>query len=573
VRVLRDYQVEGADAVEAELAKGVTRTALVAATGLGKSTIIAELAQREVRRGGSTLCLAHRVELTDQIRGASLDLDPSIAVGSMGGGISQRGMPITVAMTPTLAARVKRLEKAREDLAGCRAGTPEHRAAQQAVRRAEAALPPRPTRVIYDECHHAPAVSSMTVLRWAGCFDHVPLIGATATLVRGDRLGLGDVFESVAFSRDIVWAVEQGWLVRPHGRVVVVDAMRLDEVTVRQGDYAEGELGAMVSQSTDEIVKAWHSHASSRITATFTPSVQSARDLADAFIGSGVAAEVATGTMGMAERNAIYARLAAGVTRVLCGVMVTTEGWDCPPVSCILVARPTQLPGLYQQIVGRGLRPSPATGKRDCLILDVVGASRGQRLTTLVDLMPSADYDTAELDEAPCLDCGLYPCECEVGDDGLGVVGRDPDGGRTRLIGPAAYEELDLFGKSELAWLFTKAGTRFLPCGDRIALLWENKDGTYRAGHTSRGGPMIGTWLIKGADLDTARHAAEAWALEYAPSMARKGASWRRAQPPSPEQIRRALGEGIAEPERYTRARLSDELSIVVASRRLDPRK
>lgn len=83
---------------------------------------------------------------------------------------------------------------------------------------------------------------------------------------------------------------------------------------------------------------------------------------------------------------------------MLVSVMVTTEAWDCPPVSCVLIARPTKLPGLYAQMVGRGLRLSE--GKTDCLVLDAVGVSRQQKLVTLVDMMPSAVYDSSELSTA-----------------------------------------------------------------------------------------------------------------------------------------------------------------------------
>ena len=52
--------------------------------------------------------------------------------------------------------------------------------------------------------------------------------------------------------------------------------------------------------------------------------------------------------------------------------MVLTEGWDCPQVSCLVLARPTKHMGLYRQMVGRVLRPAP--GKIDALILDHAGA-------------------------------------------------------------------------------------------------------------------------------------------------------------------------------------------------------
>jgi superfamily II DNA or RNA helicase len=68
----------------------------------------------------------------------------------------------------------------------------------------------------------------------------------------------------------------------------------------------------------------------------------------------------------------ILAKLAAGAIEVVCNAMVPTEGWDCPQVSCLVLARPTKHMGLYRQMVGRVLRPAP--GKIDALILDHAGA-------------------------------------------------------------------------------------------------------------------------------------------------------------------------------------------------------
>src|SRR6476659_1107716 len=145
--------------------------------------------------------------------------------------------------------------------------------------------------------------------------------------------------------------------------------------------------------------------------------------------------------------------------------MVTTEGWDCPSVSCILQCRPTRLPGLYQQIVGRGLRPDPNNpDKDDCLVLDVVGASRYQKLTTLVDLYESAEIDSTELDD-------VFEEEDEPLEDDEGAGLELP---KPKLIGPKDYEDINLFADSGYVWLFTYGGTRFLPAGDRIAVMWQH---------------------------------------------------------------------------------------------------
>jgi superfamily II DNA or RNA helicase len=249
--------------------------------------------------------------------------------------------------------------------------------------------------LVAHNCHHGMATSYIKILSWAGSFETTRTLGVTATLVRGDGRGFGELFQSVADSKGIDWAVRHRWLVPPRGKAVLLRNLDLAGMTVRHGDYADSELGPAIDAGSEAIVKAWQNNAGDRITVAFTPTIASAHALRAAFMQQGIDSEVVIGSTPRDDRKAIYARLAAGATRVLVSVMVTTEAWDCPPVSCVLMARPTALPGLYQQMMGRGLRL--ADDKTDCLVLDVVGVSRGQKLITLVNMVPSALYDDSEI--------------------------------------------------------------------------------------------------------------------------------------------------------------------------------
>lgn len=539
-RTLRKYQIEAVEAVRAQWTAGKNRTAIILPTGVGKTDCIAKIATDAAGAGRRVLAIAHRSELLDQITERCLMHRADIPVGRVQASRNQARRPITVAMAPTLASEKRRARLLRPDL------------------------------VIVDEAHHAASPSQMAILQWAGSFNQTPTMGVTATMARGDKRGLGDVWSSIAYEKSIKWAIDEGWLVAPKGRAVVVDHMDLEHAKIRKGDYVDSELGELVSQDTDQIVKAWQAHASDRITVAFTPNVQSALDLRDEFNDAGVTAEVVLGSTPHPERKAIYARLAAGEIRVMVNVMVASEGWDCPPASCILVARPTRSAALYQQMVGRVLRPFP--GKDSALVLDVVGVSRIQKLATLCDLHESAEYDTSELDDLPCDECMSAPCECQSE-----PTERDPDGGRRRLIGPAQFEQVDLFATSKLNWLFTHGGIRFLPVGDRMALLWPDGE-LHIAGHrTTRGydngiyvGPD-GHWDPEGPlPLHEARQRAEEWALAVDPSISSKTSSWRRGGPASDKQVAMALRCGVENPETMNKARLSDEISIALASKVLD---
>jgi superfamily II DNA or RNA helicase len=553
-RTLRPHQQEAYEKVLAEWESGILRTAVVHPTGVGKGDLIAKVITDEARTGGRPLVLCHRAEVLDQLTARCAEYAPEVAVGRVQGARNQSRRPITMAMIQTVARDARR------------------------------ARLPKPSMVVIDECHRASADGYLRTLAHFGSFEHTRTLGLTATLVRGDRKGLGDVFESVADSRDIAWAVDEGLLVRPRGKVVVAEHLDLGSARVSRGDYVDADLGAMVTQDAAEIAKAWVEHAENRITIAFVPTVAAADELRDAFLAQGVTAEAVTGSTPATERNRMYARLGTGATRVLVNVYVLVEGFDVPAVSCVLQCRPTRLPGTYTQMVGRALRLHP--GKDSALILDVVGASRHQKLMTLIDLSPSSEIDSSELDDLPCPDCGGYtpaqiarneflvqPCTCVIE-----PAERDPDGGRPKLLGPASYEDHDFFAKSELNWLFTHGGTRFLPCGDRMALLWPVGD-QYLAGHcTVRGkenGIFVGRsgrWDPSGPlPLNQARQRAEEWALIYEPSVASRGSSWRkRGGMPSDSQVGFAASLGVPAPELMSKARLSDEISIALASRVLD---
>lgn len=600
-RKLRDYQLEAVEAIRAKWAAGVSNPAIVMATGLGKTDVIARVAvdevaaqaSAEVSAGGRVLVLVNRLDLVEQIAGRIKMHAPALPVGIVGDGKFSGRRPVTVAMAQTL-----KTDKRRRQLL-------------------------RPTLVIVDECHYAASDGFYKILEWAGCFAEVNptrLLGVTATFTRGTSKGrqLADVFHveagedgrgHVAFERDIAFGIREGYLVEPIGRCVVGEHVDVDKVkTNSKGDYADNELGDMVAQDVDRIVEAWLEHAADRVTVAFTPSVSSAAALAAAFRRVGVPVGEVYGSTPPAERGSaeqgtgIYGQLARGELRVLVSVMVPTTGWDCPPVSCVLNARPTKLLGLYTQMIGRGLRlldPAEYPGhepKLDCLVLDVVGAAKGKTLRILVDLHKGAKYDDTDLELQPCTTCygflgrptaqvlaaaaarGMVACSCpcidcgEVGNPcGCAPLERDPDGGRQRLRGPAIYADVNLLGTgdSEWNWQRTPGGIEFLSVGLHLVALHPEGDGTFSAGYCEAVGYGPGVDLLVGVDLERARTAAEQFVEERGGFP--RDAPWRTARArATPQQQDVARRYGIADPEGYTKGGISDAIDMARAVRRFD---
>lgn len=534
---LRRYQIEAADAVDQAHAKGIIRPAVVLPTGTGKTTVIAELVRRADAAGMRTVTLAHRTEIVDQIADR-LKAHVGPKVGIIAGSRIRPGKH-TVAMVQTLR-NVKRIEQL------------------GAV-----------GRVIVDECHHATAASYQTVLTALGSFDQTPAVGFTATMSRGDSARLGDTWDDVAYSKTIAWAISEGYLCTARGKAVVLSDLDLSTVRSTAGDYRDGELGEVIAAESPAIVRAWITHGEGRKTMAFVPTVEAANELADAFKQKGITNDIVIGTTPASERKQVYRRFENGHTQILISVSVLTEGFDMPAVSCVLMARPTKLAHVYVQAVGRGLRPAP--GKTDCLVLDVVGVSRLHTLTTLTDLGTDAQYERVSAD-GDLLDDEVI--------DALGLEDQ-----MTRMQGVEKIDDVDLFRSSDRIWLRTHGGVRFIPAGTHTIFLWPvylADDEIFHIGVISNRGPAVGGfvlpdmslgWLASSMTLplEDARAIAEQFANDWSDSASSHGSPWRQGnRKPTDTQMTMARSLGIAAPEIYNKARLADEISIAIASSRLD---
>src|SRR6185436_2189376 len=142
-------------------------------------------------------------------------------------------------------------------------------------------------------------------------------------------------------------------------------------------------------------VDSWIENALGRKTVAFAVTVFHAQNLAEAFTRRGIASEAIHGGMEQGERSDLLKRFKNGGIFVLTNCQILTEGWDCPEVDCVLIAKPTQSKGLYIQMVGRGLRLSP--NKKDCRVLDF--GSQTHSLCGMAELIK--DSEDEETEEKP----------------------------------------------------------------------------------------------------------------------------------------------------------------------------
>lgn len=358
---LRPYQLASLAGIRAAFARGDRATLVVAATGTGKTVTFAERARLVVSYGERVLVLVNRDELLKQARRKceAVGLWPDVEKAS------QRASTMAkVVLASVQSMRGKRLLRwARDHFA----------------------------EIIIDEAHHAAAKGYQAILAH---FDEARVVGVTATPVRADGVALGDTFQSVAYRYDIRDAIRDGYLVPVVARRVVVDSVDLSNVATRAGDFAQDQLSEVLTEA-----KALHGQAiaaleqaTDRLAIAFCVDVEHATKFAETLntYRPGCARAV-SGQTDDDERERLLEAHTAGEFQFLCNCDLLVEGYDSPPVSCVIMNRPTKSWGRYVQCGGRGLRPSPETGKRDCLIVDLSGTAGRHKLIGPVDCLRGSD--------------------------------------------------------------------------------------------------------------------------------------------------------------------------------------
>lgn len=549
----RPYQVEGEEAVFAAWRRGMRRPAVVWATGLGKTILFARVALRwlEANPGKRVLILAHTTELVDQALSKLRSVAPGLRVGRVQAGANETLASVICASQMTLASENRRRMIRNVGL------------------------------VIIDEAHHAVSATYMTILGHYGCVgpersDSAVALGVTATMMRGDGRALGDVWQDVVHSRSIAEGIADGFLVRPRGLHVQVDDLDLSRVKMSAGDYQKGALGKAIEDSLapEAIAKAITEHASERKVLLFAPTIASAGVIAEAVSASGRPAGVVHSKLDPGARARVLDEFRADPRGVLCNPTLMTEGVDIPSIDCVAMARPTKSTGLYIQMAGRGLRPSPATGKVDCLLLDVVGASLHHSLITGIELFGEkpkvTEKDQDSEDFAEDLDEGQQ--------DARQVLGA--------ADGPLVATEIDLFAGSAMAWLRTRAGVFFLPAGERyIAILPgppRNQEQwlAHFAGQPYFTGYDVVTMhkdrlhteraIVSGVeDLSYAMAWAEGDVTPTEKTFATRERSW-RARVPSPKMTAFAQTLGLPVSPGARGGEVSNMITLALATRRID---
>ena len=306
-------------------------------SGCGKTIVFAKVAEECVRQGDRVLILAHRGELLEQAAdkigrstglGCATEKAEATCLGSW--------FRITVGSVQSLM-RESRLNKFDEDYFNT---------------------------IIIDEAHHCISDSYQRVLNH---FHDAKVLGVTATPDRGDMKNLGSVFENLSYEYTLPKAIKEGYL-SPIKAVTIPLQVDLTGVGVQSGDFKAGDLGTALDPYLEQIAEEMKKYCVDKKTVVFLPLVKTSQKFRDLLNAKGFRAAEVNGES--KDRAEILEDFDKDKYNVLCNSMLLTEGWDCPSVDCIVVLRPTKVRSLYCQMVGRGTRLSPETGKDHLLLLD-----------------------------------------------------------------------------------------------------------------------------------------------------------------------------------------------------------
>jgi len=337
---LRPYQQECLLAIQTQHSQGRHRQLISLPTGAGKTVIFANLIKET---GLRTLVLAHTNELLEQASDKIKMVCPELDVGIVNGHNKRFDTHAVISsiQAASVASTMSKLAEESFDL------------------------------VIADECHHFAADGPRKILTHLGFGNGTNklLVGFSATPFRSDGKGLGEIFDVIAYERGIKEMIADGYLCHPRGLKIATD-IDFSRVKTIDGDLQKAALADIMDtpELNRVIAETYQKHASGMATICFGVSVQHAINLSAAFTSLGISSKAIYGEMQHQDRAKIISEYREGAISVLCNCQVLTEGFDAPETSCVIIARPTQSTGLYQQMVGRGLRLYP--NKKECLILD-----------------------------------------------------------------------------------------------------------------------------------------------------------------------------------------------------------
>ena len=404
---LKEHQKAALKALEQMRDNSETIALLYHATGTGKTTTAVLDAKR---CGGRVLFIAHTQELVDQATKRFRELWTNTTVGRYCEVIKQPRAHVVCGSVQSVALHLDEFKDDEFDY------------------------------LIVDEAHHAAADTYQKILSY---FKPAFTLGLTATPERADDKSILEIFKNTAHKLDIQTAVEIGELV-PVRCIRIHTNIDLTKVRFNSVQYNIRDLESKiyVPERNRLIVDTWMQYVRDKRTVVFCASVKHAQQIADLFREQGIKSAAVSGSMKQSERREFQEKFVNRDIQVLCACDLLNEGWDCPEIEVLFMARPTMSKVLYTQQLGRGMRLYE--GKESLMVFDFVdNASQYNAPYSLHRLFRLKDYQPGAL--------AVAPSGKKTAEDELYARGEKPEALLDWPVDATDYELVDVFNWQEEA--------------------------------------------------------------------------------------------------------------------------
>lgn len=342
---LRDYQTSVVRAVNCSLEDGCSRVVVKMPTGSGKTAVAAKLILDAIQKHQRVAFVVPFLSLIDQT------VERFFSYGIRDVGVIQADHPLRRPIAPVQVCSAQTL--IRREFPDCEL-------------------------VIVDEAHKRFA----DLNEWLLTKDRV--VGLTATPW---AKGMALLWDHLIADVTIDQLIKDKHLVPVKA---LVPEARPDLSGVKSAyydygrDYAQRELSRRMREPklTGDIVSTWRKHSDLTKTLIFAVDRAHARALQDEIESQGLSCGYVDANTDRVERNRLSRLLEDGSINAIVNISTMTTGLDVD-VRTIILARPTKSRMLYQQIVGRGLRPAP--GKKFVLLLDHSSSTQELGLVNQID--------------------------------------------------------------------------------------------------------------------------------------------------------------------------------------------
>lgn len=320
-------------------------------TGTGKTRLFVSILKdlhkyaAESKKQIRVLILVHRVELIDQIS-EELGVRYGLAHGFIHSkDRERRKFPFQIASVQTLNRRLDNWKDYGFDF------------------------------IIVDEAHHVLAESYRKIIN---TFPDAKILGVTATPYRLSGVGFRPEFDKLIVSDSIQEFINKGYLCNYEYYSISPFSYVQNEInniqgTDASGDFANTEMQRVCDQDKirAQIVETYLNYAKGKKGIVYTINKTHNKHLCEAFCEKGLKAVAIDSDTDIEERERMIEDFKQNKIDIICNVDIFSEGFDCPDIEFVQLARPTKSLSLYLQQVGRGLRIS--ANKEKTIFLDNVG--------------------------------------------------------------------------------------------------------------------------------------------------------------------------------------------------------